>query len=285
MENSFSNLIDSASSILILIPRNPKLDEVASGLALYLALKESKHAAVSCTSPMTVEFNRLIGVNKVTAEVGSKNMVIRFINYRASDIERVSYDIENQEFKLSVIPKPSFESPKKEQVAINYSGVEADSIILIGGNKDSDFTNLSSKEFAGAKLIHIGKRNIDVSSDFQVMSFARPSSSVSEIVYDLFNEGGYKVDSDIATNLLAGIEVETQGFSSDEASAETFSAVANLLKSGGARMPSEIISANIPNKKPGQEILDRSQQPQEVQSAKAPKDWLEPKVYKGSDIS
>ncbi|MEK7111768.1 MAG: hypothetical protein AAB875_00410, partial [Patescibacteria group bacterium] len=92
-ENPLGSLIESSRSILILLPTKPYFDQVAAGLALYLALRETKETIIASPSPMLVEFNRLVGVNKVTLELGNKNLSIRFSNYRANDIEKVSYDI------------------------------------------------------------------------------------------------------------------------------------------------------------------------------------------------
>src|SRR3990167_10506820 len=100
MDNSFSSLVDSASSVLILLPNKPYFDQVAAGLSLYLSLADRKSATISCPSPMMVGFNRLIGVNKIVEEIGNKNLMIKFAGYDANNIEKVSYDIENGEFKL-----------------------------------------------------------------------------------------------------------------------------------------------------------------------------------------
>ena len=42
MENSFASLIESANSILVLLPTKPYFDQVAAALALYLSLSNSK---------------------------------------------------------------------------------------------------------------------------------------------------------------------------------------------------------------------------------------------------
>ena len=97
MDNSFSSLVDSASSVLILLPNKPYFDQVAAGLSLYLSLSDKKEVTISCPSPMMVGFNRLVGVNKIVAEIGNKNLTIRFAGYDADSIEKVSYDIENGE--------------------------------------------------------------------------------------------------------------------------------------------------------------------------------------------
>ncbi len=279
MENSFSSIIDSASSILILLPTKPYFDQVAAGLALYLALKEKKDTSISAPVPMTVEFNRLVGVNKVASELGNKNLTISFTNYKATDIERVSYDIENGEFRLTVIPKPGFPSPKKEQVQFNYSGVSADTIILIGGANESHFPQLSSPDLLGAKLVHIGTRAL--SSDKGVMSFARPASSVSELVANIISESGLALDADIATNLVAGIEEGSKDFKGPDVTPETFETFARLLKAGGQRIPNVPKAGTYPAVTPAEPDLPA----QAGKKEQTPQDWLEPKIYKGTSIS
>ena len=278
-ENSFGSIIDSSGSILILLPTKPYFDQVAAGLALYLALRETKDTTITCPSPILVEFNRLVGVNKITSEFGNKNLTIRFTNYKASDIEKVSYDIENGEFKLTVVPKSGFASPKKEQVVFEYSGLSADTIILIGGADETHFPALSSKDLEGSRIIHVGTRALSLSRE-KVMSFAAPASSISELVDTLINQSGLRLDQDIATNLLMGIEEGSGDFKGPDVTAETFEIVAQLLRAGGQRMPKERIEKGSypPGAIPAQVVeIEKKEE--------APKDWLEPKIYKGTSIS
>lgn len=279
-ENAFGSLIESSRSILILLPTKPYFDQVAAGLALYLVLRESKETTIACPSPMLVEFNRLVGVNKVTSELGNKNLSIRFSDYKANDIEKVSYDIENGEFRLTVIPKSGFAAPKKEQTAFEYSGLSADTAILIGGANETHFPAVSSENLAETKLIHIGVRALSLGSGKEVISFANPASSVSEITATLINQSGFKLDADTATNLLMGIEEGSQEFKGPDVRPETFETVAQLLRAGGQRLSQgRIEKAALPaDSFPVEEV-----EPEEKQET--PKSWLEPKIYKGTSIS
>lgn len=308
MENSFKTIIDRAKSILILLPIKPYFDQVASGLALYLALREDKQVQISCPMSMTVEFNSLIGVNKITQELGNKNMVIRFSDYKASDIERVSYDIENGQFRLTVIPKSNINPPTKEQVELSYSGISADTTILIGGANESHFPILSSKDMVGASVVHIGIKDIPLTLKKEYLSFARPSSSVSEVTYSLLKQSGIKVDQDIATNLLMGIEEGSSSLTNNYVTAETFLAISELMRLGGKRtspgvpqiksFPSQVafqpepapIAVNTqeassfgPAQYNNQKVS--TSQTGDITEEKAPKDWLEPKIFKGTSAS
>lgn len=281
MNNSFASTIESSSSVLVLLPVRPFFDQVAAGLSLYLSLKpKSKEVNISCPSQMLVEFNRLVGVNKITPELGSKNLVIKFMDYKATDIERVSYDIEGGEFMLTVIPKTGALVPQKDQALISYSGVSADTVILVGGVNVGHFPALSTKEFVGAKLIHIGKRAFSSDPGNPVMSFASPASSVSESVMNLIADNKLLMDPDIATNLLMGIEDGTKNFSSLEVTAETFQKVADLMRAGGKRVSKTIDpSPRFPTGSiPGRKLENQG-------LGKPPKDWLAPKIFKGTSVS
>ncbi|OGM58583.1 hypothetical protein A2955_01570 [Candidatus Woesebacteria bacterium RIFCSPLOWO2_01_FULL_37_19] len=341
MENSFKNIIDKSKSILILLPIRPYFDQVASGLSLFLSLRDQKNVQISCPSPMVVEFNRLVGVNKISQELGNKNLIVRFTDYKANDIERVSYDIENSQFRLTVIPKQNINPPSKDQIELAYSGVSADTIIIVGGANESHFPAIISKELSGADVVHVGTRDITLSSNKSFISFSRPASSVSEVVYSLIKESGYPIDEDIATNLLSGIEEGSSKFTESGTSALTFAAIADLMQSGGKRMapapyqrreftpgsipstptqttrapmitytpttqsqppsvsqipaptPVAIVNPNVPTAHVPQQAQPKatSQTQNDVsdeqsdEEKNAPKDWLEPKIFKGTSAS
>lgn len=288
MENSFKNLLDESNSILILLPVKPYFDQVAAGLSLYLALRDKKEVQVFCPTPMIVEFNRLVGVNKVSQEVGNKNLIIKFTDYKANDIERVSYDIEDGQFRLSVIPKPRLNPPAKDQVQVSYSGVAADCIILVGGTNESHFPAISSKDFVGAKLVHIGTKDLSLSAGKGLISFSRPASSVSEVVAGLMSESGLDYDADIATNLLMGIEEGSAKFTDANVGAQTFELAASLIRAGGKRQPQSSLqrgsyqSTGLPGQMPKEPDIRTGE---EAKKEEPPKDWLRPKIYKGTSIS
>lgn len=280
MENSFNSIIESANSFLVLLPTKPYFDQVAAGLGLYLSLRDKKNSEISCPSSMTVEFNRLVGVNKIATEIGSKNLSLRFSDYPAKNIERVSYDIEDGEFKLTIIPKPDAVSPRKEQIEFSYSGVSADTVILMGGANETHFPSITSKDLLGAKMVHIGSRQLSTTADRGILSFAKPASSCSEIVANLIKETNMPIDADIATNLLMGIEEGSSNFTNSETTAETFEVFAYLMRNGGKRVPKDMLqkSSFPPGSIPGKIEVEKKKED-------TPKEWMQPKIYKGNTIS
>lgn len=243
---------------------------------------------------MMVGFNRIIGIDKITSELGNKNLTIKFKGYDAGNIEKVSYDIINGEFNLTVVPKVGFISPSKEQMELSFSGISADLVILVGGNNDSDFPILVSEELTTAKVAHIGNRVL--SSDRDIMSFATPGASTSEVVASIIKGNGMSVDPDIATNLVMGIEEGSSNFSSSEVTPDTFETFAYLLRSGGRRQPKTKLSpmgfppGSIPTQPFGEGVLQEEVNPEQIENKEEvienpPDEWLQPKVFKGTSVS
>lgn len=281
MATSLTPLLQEVQSALILLPQNPSLDEVAAASSLYISLDKSDqidNVSISCPTPMVVEFNRIVGINKISQEVENKNLVVSLEDYPPENVERVSCNIVNQEFVLTIIPKPEIPPPNKSQLKISYSGLSADLIILVGGKDAKAFPLLARKEnIAGIKLAHVGINTI-AGIQTEVASLESTGSSVSEVVYMLLSDSNLDIDQDIATNLLAGIEMASEGFSSEGVTAETFEVVANLMRLGGRRTSVQTKPLRPPQFLRSQfENIEKKEQGEEA----APADWLVPRIYKG----
>lgn len=303
MDNSLLQILGESQSILVLLPKTAYFDQVAASLALFLGFNGQKDVSVVSPTPMTVDMNRLIGVNKITSELGNKNLVIGFENYDGKNIERVSADLEEGKFYLTVIPKAGNSAPTKDSLTTEYSGLSADTVVLVGGANDSHFPYLEKKEFENVKLVHIGNRELATSKN--VTSFVRNAPAVSEIVAETFilaaQSGQFNIEPDVATNLVMGIEDASKGFSSPETNADTFNIFATLLRLGGQRKPQDLDKSQFPEGSiPNAPLsMPKSQKPTEVTTEQpkqdnlpkglepndkvAPKEWLKPKIFKGTD--
>jgi hypothetical protein len=294
MQN-LAQILSTSKSVLILLPTNPHFDQVAAGLGLFKALKANnvvKDVSISCPTPMMVEFNRLIDVDKISSELGNKNLLISFKNYAVDDLNTVTYEIVGNEIQIKVEPKPGVLAPKQDQIDLTYSGVAADTAILIGGAHDGHFPILGSPELKDLKIIHVGVRDINLS--VKPLSLARQASSISEIVLKLITDSNWEIDADLATNLLMGIEEGSKNFSSQETSAETFSAMAKLLQMGGKREvkrlqpdPKKFPPGSIPTRPYfglKQQTPPTQTEAFKQEAGEVPKAWLgTPKVYKSSE--
>jgi len=275
MSASIKTLASETNSVLILLPKSPYFDQVAAGLSLGLVLEKEKETQVFCPTPMTVEFNRLVGVDKVVGELGNKNLKISFTDYDANNIERVSYDVDGSECRLTVIPKPDFAPPQKDQVSLSFSGVSSDLVIMIGGANETHFPILSSPEFSKAKLVHIGVHDLALASKQEFVSLSRPGSSISEVVGRIIAEDYKdKLDRDVASNLLTGLHEGSKNFSSQYVSSDTFKLASELMTAGGRRNIKEPLPGLTPP------------HPAEAEIEKEPTPpWSRLKPSKGTSIS
>ena len=293
----------SAKAILILLPQNPQLDAVAAGLALYLSLAQSgRQVNVGCASQMTVEFNRLYGVDKISPQIGNQNLVISF-DYPEDSLEKVAYDKDpaNQKFRLTIEPKPGQTPPDANSVEFSYSGASADLIFVVGAGKLTDLGTIYQSEKAlfekdGLTLINL--THIDRAESFGSVNLYDPTAAAAcEITAAVLENLGLPLDQDIATNLLAGIEAATVNFTQGKLTADTFDTVAKLMRLGAQRghiKPEP--PAPVPGPRPGLPFprpaftppsgaiapaQPRADQP--LADAPSP-DWLKPKVLKSSDL-
>jgi hypothetical protein len=273
MDTQLGSVLTAARSVIFILPQNPRLDYVASAVSLASSLEKSgKSASVICPSPMTAELSRLVGVEKVTNRLGNRNLLIRFPGYNTQGIETVTYNEDNQKLELVVAIKNGYLPPNPAQVQLDYSGISADVVVLVGIADRSQFGDLNSSEILSCKNIaFIG--NFESPSDISITTFeSQPlAASCSEMVVRLIQGSEFNFDQDIASTLLYGIEAATNNFYSPATTADTFEAAAYCLRSGAARHTQEIRAART-NREPWRGLKDGRQiQPQpkkpEVQPA------------------
>ncbi len=255
--------LSPVQGVVIAIPQNPSLDKMAASLSLSLSLKKSgKKATVACSQPMTVEFSRLVGVDKVTDKIGSRNLVISF-DYIKDSIEKVSYNVEGNKFNLVVQPKSGFPPLDAKSISYSYSGANGELIFVIGAQKLEDLDKLYENEkdlYREKPIVNID--NQPQNSQFGKINIFHPqASSCSEIVTSILKTLNLPIDQDIAANLLLGLKSATNNFQSPSVSAETFEAAAFCLRAGAREM-------EVPT-------------PLETGKKRVSPDWLAPKIYKG----
>lgn len=231
---------EGIKSALIILPQNPSVDAVASGLSLSQALEKRGYATtVSAPTPPTVEFNRLVGINRVREDLGDKNLILSFDNYPAGNIEKVSYNIDNGKFSLTVMPKPGNKAPGQEHVALNYAGISADVIIIVDANYPADLGKFAENpELAKSMSNVVLLGNTPLSGYTGAIELIDASGvSISETVYQIVQALKVTIDEDLATNLFMGLEAGTGNFTNPAVRAETFALAAELLKAGAKRGP------------------------------------------------
>lgn len=251
-----------SNRIAILLPATPSFDSVASALALKLSLELSnKQVSIHCQSPMTVDLNRLVGINTISGSVGDRNLVITFPG-QTDLVDKVSYNMDTGELQLVVVPKPdSIIDPSKLKIVSGAAVSDLNILMDV-----TDLSELSGTEsLVNQKLVYFNH------------SLDSNASSLSEITSELIKSQNLPTNSDIATNLMQGLTKATNGFTSSKVSKNTFE-TAVWLMDNGARHQDEISATSFP----AGSIPTSSETPAVTNPDP---DWYEPKIYRGTTVS
>jgi hypothetical protein len=231
------DLLPTARTLMILLGPQPSVDQVAAATALALSFQSvGKEVILASPQPNTVLIP-LLGLDQVKHELGHQNLEISFA-YEPTAVDKVSYHIDDnqQRFHLVIKPQKGASPLDAQTIEFAYTGASADLLFLVGVH---DLESLAQLYFGYEELytttstvtLHTFEPalgNIKITTEGQ--------SSFSELVASLLKAVEIPVSPDAATNLLAGIEGETHGFTSYATTAETFQQVAELLRSGARRL-------------------------------------------------
>src|SRR3989344_7951076 len=189
--SDIKSVIDNSREILIATPRNPSMDSTASALSLYLSLSTlGKHVSVVSPSPMTVEFNQLVGVDKILNMVsnGGRNLVVSF-PYQEGSIEKVSYNIENDVFHLVIEPREGYPTITPDKLSYAYGGGSFDTVFVIGSTTLNDLDGIYAQNpslFQEKQVVNID--NNPANSRFGKVNMVDPNvSTISEMVLNMIS--------------------------------------------------------------------------------------------------
>lgn len=287
----------NSQKVIIALGQNPRYDQIASALALSLSFEQvGKSVSVVCPSPMTVEFNNLVGVDRISSKIKGTDLVVTF-NYSMEDVEKISYNDDNGKLNLVLQPKTGAPSINEKAVNFSYAGIGADLIFTVGLKNIGQLDSLGLGSISPETVVNIDNRS-DNTNFAQINIIDADSSSLSEMVLGLIEGLRLPVDADTAQNLLNGIWRETNGLKKSEIGADTYEAVASCLRLGAQKpidqpsRPQESFrpkpsqawprQRNIPQPmaRVEKKVVDMGEEQPQIKNP--PSDWFEPKIYKGS---
>lgn len=305
-------LLDKNEKIGIAVGKNPRIDEMAAALALYLSLTQlGKSVSIACPTQPLVEVSSLVGIDKVktTFDGSASDLIVSFPD--RGDIEKISYTRENG--FINIIVKAAEQGLSFDEKDIGFKrNVGAPNVIfIIGTPRLSDLGRIFDAEsLKDTTIINVdNKENNQGFGDIVLVS--KESSSVSESVASIITSLNLKVDIDIASNLLSGITHATNNFQDPKTSVTAFEMAALLMKQGARRTPvkeirkadqewQDVSSFFTPKKSKPSQTWPRppqseprpsqtwqkasltGQKQEEKRDENPPDDWLAPKIYKGS---
>jgi hypothetical protein len=231
------DILVKSNNIGIAVGASPSVDAMAGALSLFLLLKAAnKQVSIASPTPPIVELSSLVGINRVQNSLGGDagDLVVSF-PYVEGEIEKVSYTLE--EGFLNIIVKASEQGLSFDEKDVRYvrgSGA-IDLLLVVGTPRLSELEDLvDSQKLRDVRIINID--NKEANQGFgDVVLVSSKFSSVSEQVADLALALGFRLEQDVAQNLLTGITTETKNFQTPNVTPLTFEMMALLMKSGAAR--------------------------------------------------
>ncbi len=239
------NVLPTAKNILIALPANASIDQLAAGLSLFLTLQNAgKQASIACDDTIKVGQSHLFGVDHVQKNVPSTeggNLTLTLEGVAASDntipaLEKLDWYAENNNLNLvfHILPGQAFQPGK---IVPKYQGSGFNVIFTVGAvnlNALGSVYSSSSQIFSGTHVVNIDTQAANTSFG-QTNVLDTSSSSVSEVMSNVLVDLGFVLSADVASNLIAGIFDTTVNLTNEKATAETYMAVANCLRVGGRK--------------------------------------------------
>lgn len=235
---TFSSLVSASQVICIFFPEAAPADIVLSAVTLGLVLQDlGKTVTISSPEPVSDDLKQFFGVDKVTSELGNKNLDVSF-PYQEEQVDKVSYHIDEEQkmFHLVIQPKKGERPIDASQVQFALTGAEADLIITIGVDRLESLDHIYLEHegiFTSTDIVSVYTSETTFGI---VKMLPDESGSYSEKVTLLLPEINGNLDSEMATNLLAGLESATQTFKSLSVTPQTFTVAAELMAKGARRV-------------------------------------------------
>ena len=234
-------VVAQTPAFLVAIGTQANFDQVVVAASLALALRAAGKR-VSLVAPKAVvlvnqpELQSVVGVTEFSPELTHQNLVVSFA-YSDASVDSVSYAIDEarQRFILTIKPKAGEAPLDAATLSASYAGSEAAVSFLVGIH---DLTQLSEVYQANAAvfdqslLVTLHQFAPELA---KIALTADANTCLAEAAVGWLEEMGLALTPDVASNLLYGIEFQTDWLSSLRTTATTFAAVAALLQAGARR--------------------------------------------------
>ncbi len=232
------DIIEKSNSILIVLPRDPSVDSVTSGLALFMIFEKlKKDSKVVCNEfrlPPNVNF--LPKSQDIHTDLTSLRKFIISLNVSSTKAEELSYAIQDKKLNIYITPRNGYFEEK--DVSVSAGDFAYDLVVVVGA---SDLESLGklyddhTEFFYHTPIINIDHQAANENFG-QVNLVEMTATSNSEIVFELIkNLGDNHLDEYIATNLLTGIISKTKSFQSPVVTPKSLAVASHLITSGARR--------------------------------------------------
>lgn len=237
--SEYQKLINPAKKILLIYGEKARFPAVAAATSFYLWLVGlDKQVTLACAAPALVEFCTLVAINKVTNSLPRENLVIT-IPYGEGKIDKVLSDLDEAHRELSLIVKPQKHSQPLDGslLKVSYQIPDYDLIIMIDVRSNKELSRLAGckphpwQQREKILTIASGGASSPVAA---VCQTTLADEGFCHFTTNLFRSHQIKINADVASNLLMGLEKETDSFRQSD-SAEIFELAAWLVHQGAVR--------------------------------------------------
>ncbi|MCL5784325.1 MAG: hypothetical protein M1142_03155 [Patescibacteria group bacterium] len=250
------NSLPNAKNILVALSKEPTVDELAAGLALFLSLKQAgKTVSIVTEGVIRVEHTNLFGVGDIKDQLpqmssGDFVLVLSGVATPGADgkgvvtsVEKMDYFTQGNDLNLifRVVPGKKFEPA---QITSRYEGGSFDLIFTVGASN----LNLLGSIYTARQQMWTGTQIINIDNKQSNSNFGSTNiidgvaSSVSEIVAQVIVSLKLPFETDIATNILSGIFTATSNLQGPRVTADTYDVVSNALRVGGQKPAAPMVS-------------------------------------------
>lgn len=261
------NLLPNVKNILIALPAQADIDELAGALALFLSLKAAvKEVLVVSDETIRVAQAHLFGIDHVQKNIPPTeggNFIITLGGVAVSDtaspsgwkvpaLQSLDWHGEagNLNLVFHVVPGQTF-APTSVTPHAQGSGFN---LIFVVGSPDLNslggIYQQNQQAFSGVHIVNIDNQ-IGNTGFGSTNVLDQSASSVSEIMADLIPSLSLPFDGDTASNILAGIFDATSNLTTASVGADTFAIVANCLRVGGKKPGVQPAVQSTPQPTPG----------------------------------
>jgi phosphoesterase RecJ-like protein len=230
--------INRSKNVLVVLPKNPSLDAISSGLGLFLVLeKMGKHGKVVCnefTLPANASF--LPKSESICTDLACLRKFIISLDVGRTAVEELSYEIQDQKLQIYITPRNGNFEEKDVVTAVGNFSYDL-VVVLESPDLESlgDVYDDNTEFFYRTPIINIDHSPANERFG-QVNIVEVTAASTSEIVFELIKSlGDDLLDEHIATNLLAGIISKTKSFQTPSVTPKSLAVASHLIASGARR--------------------------------------------------
>lgn len=240
------NLLARSKKVLICINNTAKYDTHAAAVALTLYLKDLGKSVAVCSngelSGTNVRLFQQSGV-EYQKDLTPLSYVIT-LDHADGAVDKVSFDDKDGKFYLYIVPSADGKPFDFKRVKYSQGGSDYDTVIVFGArelNWLGDIYKNNRKLFEKCALININ--NLDGEQKFGEQ-LVDPGTSVSEIVFGLFEKSSTSSADKINNLLLHGLISELQPIQINDYRISTIEVLTSLVK-GGADLKEAMLDLNF----------------------------------------